>query len=136
MKHPFIYIVARTLMVIIFLVSGVGKLFDPAGTQTVMVQHGLPLPGLFLLGAILLEVGGGLALLFGWKARWAAAALIGFLIPTTLIFHTNFADEIQPILFMHNLALMGGLLLLVVHGAGPLSLDARREKAARVPVEV
>lgn len=121
----------RLLIALIFLVTGFGKVVDPAGTQEMMAQHGLPLRTLLIVGAILLELGGGLSLLLGWKTRWGAAALIAFLIPTTLIFHTDFADEQQMIAFLHNLALMGGLLLVVTYGAGPLSLDARRRATGR-----
>lgn len=117
----------RLLIALIFLVSGFGKVMDPAGTQAFMAQYGMPLTGLFLTGAILVELGGGLSLLLGWKARRAAAALILFLIPATLIFHTDFADQEQIVHFLKNLAIGGGLLMVGTYGAGPLSLDARQE---------
>jgi putative oxidoreductase len=70
-------------------------------------------------------VGGGLSVLLGYKARLGALLLIGFLIPATLIFHTNFSEPQQEIQFMKNLGLMGGLLMVVAFGAGPVSLDER-----------
>lgn len=76
-----------------------------------------------MLGAIVVEVAGGLAVLLGYKARWGAIALALFLIPATWIFHTNFADQMQAIHFMKNLAIMGGLLAIVQSGSGRMSLE-------------
>jgi putative oxidoreductase len=67
---------------------------------------------------------GGLSVLTGLKAKWGALVLFLFLIPTTLIFHREYSNQTQLIMFMKNLAIMGGLLLLVSHGAGKISLDA------------
>jgi putative oxidoreductase len=123
----YIPLVARFFIAAIFLMSGAGKIADPAGTQQYMAAYGMPLTGLFLLGAIVFEVAGGISVLTGFKARWGAVALIVFLIPTTLIFHTAFAERLQVIMFMKNLAIMGGLLMIAYFGAGPVSLDARSE---------
>ncbi len=87
--------------------------------------------GALLPLVILLEVGGGLALLVGWQTRWMAGALAGFSLTAAVIFHSNFADQMQMMLFMKNLAISGGLLLLVVHGAGRLSLDAWLDEKRR-----
>lgn len=118
-------LIGRILLAQIFLMSGIGKLFNLAGTQKYMASHGMPLTALFLAGAICLELGGGLSLLAGYKARWGAVALIIFLVPTTLIFHTAFSDRMQQIQFMKNAAVIGGLLMVTHFGAGPFSLDAR-----------
>ena len=85
---------------------------------------------LFLIGAVVLEIGGSLSVIAGFKARWGALALIVFTIPTTLIFHAYWAVDpaqmqIQQIMFMKNLAMVGGLLIVMAFGAGPLSVDAR-----------
>jgi putative oxidoreductase len=77
---------------------------------------------LFLVGAIAVEVLGGLSVILGYKARWGAAVLFAFLIPATLIFHTNFGNQTQMIMFLKNLSIMGGLLFVITHGAGPLRL--------------
>lgn len=128
MKHSLSLPLGRVLLSLIFLLSAFGKIMDPAGTQAHMTAQGLPLTGLLLAGAILLELGGGLSLLLGWKARWGALALIAFLIPTTLVFHTDFADQAQMIHFMKNLAVIGGLCYVATYGAGPLSVEARRRE--------
>jgi putative oxidoreductase len=91
-----------------------------------MDQYGMPLTFLFFIGAVCVELLGGLSILTGLKARWGALALFLFLISTTLIFHREFSDQIQVIMFMKNLAIMGGLLLLVSHGPGKISMDAFR----------
>lgn len=121
----YVPLIARILIAQIFLMAGAGKIMDPAGTQGYMAAYGMPFAGFFLLGAIAVEIGGGLSVLLGFKARWGAIALALFLIPTTLIFHTAFSERLQQIMFMKNLAIMGGLLLVAYFGSGPLSLDAR-----------
>lgn len=119
----------RALVALIFLISGLGKIADFAGTQEYMAAYGLPLTALLLVGAILFEVGGGLSVLLGYRARWGALALAVFIVPATLVFHTDFADQNQVIHFLKNLAILGGLLLIAARGAGLLSLDARRRPA-------
>lgn len=125
----YVPLIARILIAQIFLMSGAGKIMDPAGTQGYMAAYGMPFTGLFLLGAIALEIGGGLSVLLGFKARWGAIALVVFLIPTTLIFHTAFSERLQQIMFMKNSAILGGLLMVAYFGSGPLSLDARATAA-------
>jgi putative oxidoreductase len=120
-------LIGRVMIAQIFLASGAGKIFSFEGTQGYMASHGMPLTGLLLLGAIALELGGGMSLLLGFKVRWGAIALIVFLIPTTLIFHTAFAERAQQIQFMKNSAILGGLLMLAQFGAGGWSLDAWRK---------
>ncbi len=99
---------------------------NPQGTMGYMAAMGMPLTGFFLVCTIIIEIGGGLSLLLGYKAKWGARALFLFLIPVTLIFHHNFGDQTQMILFMKNMAIMGGLLQIAMHGAGALSLDSRK----------
>ncbi len=121
-------VAGRALLALIFVLSGFGKIFDWSGTAAYMAAKGMPLIPLFLAGAIAVEVLGGLSVLLGFQARWGALALFLFLVPTTLIFHNFWAladmeRRIQMIMFLKNLAIMGGLLLVVSRGAGPLSLD-------------
>jgi putative oxidoreductase len=118
-----ISLVARILLSALFLLSAFNKIMNPAGTQQYMTANGMPLVGLFYIAAIAIELGGGLSVLLGYKVRIGAIALAIFLIPATLIFHTNFADQIQQIMFMKNLAIFGGLLMIVQYGAGRISLD-------------
>jgi putative oxidoreductase len=123
-------LVGRALLALIFIVSGFGKITGFAATAGYMASKGLPMTQVLLVGAILTELGGGLLILLGWKARWAALAIFLFLIPTTLIFHAfwglSAADaQGQMIHFMKNLAIMGGMLLIFAHGPGPLSFDKK-----------
>lgn len=121
-----IVLLARLLLAHIFLLAGLSKITGYAGTQGYMESVGVP--GALLPLVIALEIGGSLALIVGLFTRWAALALAGFCVASALIFHRNFAEQMQMILFMKNFAMAGGLLLLYVQGAGAFSLDARRAK--------
>ncbi len=114
---------ARIFLGQIFLVAGIGKVAAYAGTQSYMAAMGVP--GNLLPLVILLEIGGGLAVMVGWKTQWVSIALALFTITTAAIFHNNLADQIQQIMFMKNIAITGGFLLLAVHGAGAYSIDNR-----------
>lgn len=124
MKNP-VPLIARILLSLIFFKSGIGKISDPAGTMQYMSAYGMPLVGLFLVGAIFCEIFGSLSILLGFKARLGAILLVIFLIPTTLIFHTNLADQMQMAMFLKNSAIIGGLLMIAYFGAGPISLDRK-----------
>ena len=115
----------RVLMSAIFVMAGISKLGSYAATQGYMESMGVP--GILLPLVILLELGGGLSVLLGWQTRISAFLLAGFCIVSALIFHANFGDQMQSILFMKNLAMAGGFLFLVADGAGVWSLDARRQ---------
>lgn len=122
-------LLGRLLLSAIFLKSAIGKMSDPGGTISAMASVGLPLPSLLLIPTIILLIGGGLSVLLGYKAQWGAIALILFLIPATLLFHTDFSQAGQETQFMKNLAILGGLLIMTQYGSGPLSLDASLRKA-------
>ena len=120
--------VGRLLLSAIFIASGANKIADWGGTAERMRGEGMVFVPLFLFGAILFELVGGLSILVGWKARLGALALIVFLVPVTLIFHDFWQYEgsermMQMIQFMKNLAIMGGLFIVLTHGAGPASVD-------------
>lgn len=124
---------ARILMSQIFLISGVMKIVDWSGTEEQMAGRGMFWIPLFHIAAILVELGAGLALLLGFKARLAALTLFLFLIPVTLTFHNFWTyppeqQKMQMIMFMHNLTLMGGLLLVMTFGAGPLSVGDKQRR--------
>ena len=115
----------RVLMSAIFIMAGLNKLgAGYAGTQGYMESMGVP--GALLPLVILLEIGGGLAVLIGWQTRIAAFLLAGFSLVSALIFHASFADQMQSILFMKNLAMAGGFLFLVAGETHIWSVDARR----------
>jgi putative oxidoreductase len=125
---------ARILISQIFILSGIMKVLDPSGTAAQMEGRGMFWIPFFLWSAAAVEIGAGLALLVGYKPRLAALALFLFLIPVTLTFHNfwTYADPKEQqqnmILFMHNLTLMGGLLMVMTFGPGPISLDHRQQE--------
>ena len=108
--------------------SGLGKVAAPAATLAYMKAAGLPLAPLGLAGAALVELGGGVALILGYRTRLAATVLATFALVTALIFHSAFADQNQLIHFFKNVAMAGGLLQVAAFGGGRLSLDARSSK--------
>ncbi len=125
----------RLLVAYIFIVAGWGKITGFEGTVGYIESVGLPLPVMAAVVAIIVEVGGGLMLAVGYKARWAAAALALFTLVTAFVFHNYWAMppeqvQIQSIMFMKNLAIAGGLLYILVHGSGPLSLERRIGRAS------
>jgi len=113
----------RVLMSVIFLTAGVSKIGAYAVTQAYMESMGVP--GAMLPLVIALEVGAGLGVLLGWQTRISAFLLAGFSVLSALIFHADFGDQMQSILFMKNLAMAGGLLMVVANGPGSWSVDAR-----------
>jgi putative oxidoreductase len=125
MTFKAIPLVGRVLLAAIFVLSGVGKIFAPEATQGYIAHAGLPFPQLAFLGAVLIEVAGGLLLAVGYKTRLAAIVLAVFSVATALIFHGAIGDQNQFIHLLKNLAIAGGLLQVVAFGAGPFSLDAR-----------
>jgi putative oxidoreductase len=116
----------RILLSAIFLISGLGKIASYAATAGYMSSAGVPSSLLPLVIAI--ELFGAISVIVGWKTRIAALLLAGFALLTAFIFHNNFADQIQTIMFLKNVSIAGGFLLLVANGAGPLSIDRRLGK--------
>ena len=118
----------RILIAFIFIVAGIGKVTGFSGTVAYIASKGMPLPELAAIAAIAIELGGGILLVSGWKARWAAAAMLVFTAMTAVIFHDFWAvspdqAQNQMIHFMKNISMMGGLLYVVVYGSGPISVD-------------
>ena len=122
-------LVGRMLLALLFVLSGFGKIPGFEGTAANIANHGFPAPHFFAAVAILFELGGGLAIVLGWKTRWAAAALILFMIVITPIYHRfwgGLPPEVaanQHIHFMKNVSILGGLLILFAFGPGRYSLD-------------
>ena len=120
----------RALLASIFIVSGFGKITGFSATAGFMASKGMPIAEVLLVGTIAVEFLGGLMLLVGWKARWAALAIFLFIIPATLIFHnpaglTGQEAQNQMINVMKNLAIMGGMLMVFAFGPGAWSLDRK-----------
>ncbi len=120
----YIQLLGRIMLALIFVLAGIGKIQDPAGTTGYMQSVGLP--GALLWPTIALELLGGLALAVGYKTHLAAFALAGFTLLAAFIFHHNFGDQMQMIMFLKNIAIAGGLLLLAVGGKTAFSLDNRK----------
>jgi putative oxidoreductase len=116
-------LVGRILLVLIFLNSGINKIENFEGTAKFMAQYGMPYTSFFLFGAIVLELAGSIFAVLGYYTRFAALLLIVFLIPTTIIFHTNFEDPTQIVHLMKNVSMLGGCFVLLGMGPGRFSLD-------------
>ncbi|MGP3592602.1 DoxX family protein [Vagococcus sp. WN89Y] len=115
------FLVARILMPILFITAGWGKITAYSGTQQYMESMGVP--GFLLPLTILLEFGGGLAILFGFLTRTTAIFTAVFTLLTAVLFHNNFAEGVNSIMFMKNLTIAGGFLLLAITGPGAFSID-------------
>ncbi len=114
-------LIGRSMIAVIFIVAGAGKITGYAGTQGYMESLGVP--GLLLPLVIAVEILGGIAILLGYQTKIAAFLLGGFTILTAIIFHSDFGQQMQMILFMKNLAISGAFLLLFVHGPGQWALN-------------
>lgn len=123
---PYVHLSGRILLALIFIISGLGKLANPAGTAGFMESMGVP--GMLVWPTMALEILGGIALVIGFQTRIAAFALAVFSISAAVIFHHNFADQIQMIMFLKNFSIAGGLLLLSASGALALGVDCRKQQ--------
>jgi len=121
-------LLGRVLLATIFVISGFGKLTGFDGTAGHIGAKGLPLPQVLAAIAVAIELGGGVAILLGWKTRWAALAFAVFLVVITPIFHGYWSSPPaeamgQQLNFMKNLSILGGMLLLLAFGPGRYSID-------------
>ena len=121
--ESFAELAGRILLASLFLLSGLSKLGAYSATAGYMSSAGVP--GAVLPVVIAVEVLGSLAIILGWKTRVAAGLLAGFSLLAAFVFHNNFGNQIQMIMFLKNVSIAGGFLLLLANGAGPLSLDRR-----------
>jgi len=120
----------RVLLAVVFVISGYSKIGNFAGTVSYVASKGLPLPEAAAVLAIVVELGAGVLLVLGLKTRWAALALAAFTAAATYYFHAFWAmpearKMIETLMFQKNLAIIGGLLVLAVAGAGAFSIDRR-----------
>ena len=123
-------LLGRILLASIFLMSGIGKIGGFAGTAGYMGSKGLPMVEVLLAITIVIEIGAALMLILGWKAKIGAALLFLWMIPVTFMFHNFWVmapaeQQLQTIMFMKNLGLMGGMLYIMAFGAGPVSIDKK-----------
>ena len=126
----------RLLIGLPFAMSGLSKLAAIGPTTEAIRAAGLPLPPAALAVSVIVELGGGLLLVAGFRARFVAAVLVLFALATAVSFHRNFADQNQMIHFLKNVMMAGGLLQIVAFGACALSIDNLRAKGGEVPANV
>ena len=116
----------RILISTLFFLNGIFKINNYDDSIGWMESFGIP--GILIIPAIILEIVGPVLIVVGYQTRIAAALLSIFCLATAIIFHNDFADQIQFTSFLKNIALAGGFLFLVVNGAKNLSLDKKFEK--------
>lgn len=119
-------LLGRILLVALFLISGLGKITAYDATAGYMAAMGVP--GIALPAVIALEVLGSVAIILGFQTRLVAAVLAGFTLATGVIFHNNFADQMQMIMFLKNVSIAGAFLMISANGAGAFSIDAKSAK--------
>ena len=129
-RYKFLPLLGRIMIGAPFVMSGLGKLGAYAATVGYIAAMGLPVPPLAYIGAVAVELGGGLLLLSGYRARYVSLAMAVFCLVTAAFFHHNFADQNQMIHFLKNVMMAGGLLQITYFGAGAFSLDARAGRTA------
>ncbi len=122
--------IGRFSIALIFIISGIMKIPAYDGTQAYMDVMGVP--GFLLPLTILFEVIVAIMIVIGWKTRLSALALAGFSIITAVLFHADFGDQTHFIMFMKNIAIAGGFLFLIAHGAGAYSLDNYMKNKAQL----
>jgi putative oxidoreductase len=120
--------VGRILISMMFVTSGFSKISGYTATQGYMEAMGVP--GALLPLVIAVELLGGLAVMLGWHTRIAAFLLAGFSLLSALLFHANFGDQMQMIMFMKNISIAGGFLMIVALGGGAFALDNRLKKGS------
>ncbi len=121
-------LVGRVLLALMFVWAGYGKITGYDGTAGFMASVGMPMVGVLLPLTILVELGGGIALIVGWQARWVALALAAFTLVASLIFHnywamTGAAVMTNTLFFYKNVAVIGGMLMVFAFGPGRFSID-------------
>lgn len=127
-RFTFLPLLGRILIGAPFVMSGLGKLATYGATVGYIAAMGLPVPPLAFVVAVLTELGGGLLLLSGYRARIVSLVMAIFCVVTAIFFHHNFADQNQMIHFLKNVMMAGGLLQITYFGAGALSIDARSKR--------
>jgi putative oxidoreductase len=114
-------LIARLFLGALFLMAGLGKLGDVAGFAGYMQSGGIP--GFLAWPAILFEIIVGVSMIAGFKVRLVALAAAGFCVLTAVLYHNNFADQVQMVMFLKNFAIAGGFLMIFAHGAGSYAVD-------------
>jgi putative oxidoreductase len=124
-------LVGRVLLAFLFVYSGFGKMGGFEGTAASIASKNVPLPEIATTIAIVIEFIGGLMVAVGWKARWAALIVAAFTLVATLLYHNFWAMAdaatagTNKIMFLKNIAVIGGLFIVYALGPGRLSIDRR-----------
>ena len=118
-------LVGRAMLAAIFIIAGIGKITAYAGTQAYMESAGIP--GMLLPAVIALEIFGGIAILIGFQTRTVAVLLAGFTLLAAIVFHGDFSQQMQSILFMKNVAIAGAFLLLLAQGPGEWAINPQHK---------
>ncbi|MBD2500968.1 DoxX family protein [Anabaena azotica] len=129
MLQKYIPLVARSFLAVIFIYAGLNKVFNFAGTSASMAKVGLPIVEVLLVFTIAFQILGALSIILGYKTQIGAILLIIFMIPATIVFHNPLSDPSQFNNFFKNLSIIGGLLLILAYGTGPLSLESQSKVA-------
>ena len=121
-------LVGRVLLAFMFVQAGYGKIVGFAGTAGYIASANLPMPAVATVIAIVIELGGGLMVVVGWKARWAGLVLAIFTLIASILFHNFWAmsgadASTNLLMFQKNISVVGGMLVLYAFGPGRYSLD-------------
>ncbi|MGH6628667.1 MAG: DoxX family protein [Burkholderiales bacterium] len=121
-------LVGRILLGLIFVIAGIGKLTGFEGTVGYMQAHSVPMAQILAVASTIIELGGGIMLIIGWKAHIGAAALFLYVLILSPIFHGFWAvpaeqQQLQMYMFLKNLAIMGGMLYIMAYGPGPMAAE-------------
>ena len=113
--------IGRLLLAALFLIEGFGKISMQEDVIMYMEDYGVP--GIIFVPATVLEILFPLLLIVGYKTKWAASVMALFTFTVAIIFHTNFSEGMQMILFLKDIAIAGGFMIIIVYGPGKISLD-------------
>ena len=113
--------IGRVLLSVLFLIEGIGKISIQEDVIMYMEDYGVP--EILFLPALILEILFPVLLIVGYKTKWAASIMALFTFTVAIIFHTDFSESMQLILFLKDIAIAGGFMIIIVHGPGKISLD-------------
>ena len=111
----------RLLLSALFLIEGLAKISTQENVIMYMEDYGVP--GILFVPATVLEILFPMLLIVGYKTKWAASVMALFTFTVAIIFHTNFSEGMQMILFLKDIAIAGGFMIIIVYGPGKISLD-------------
>ena len=113
--------IGRVLLSVLFLIEGLGKISMQENVIMYMENYGVP--GILFVPATVLEILFPIILIVGYKTKWAASVMALFTFTVAIIFHTDFSDGMQMMLFLKDIAIAGGFMIIIAHGPGKISLD-------------